>query len=264
MSNSFTSSEAVLGLLEKFGVGVRAADDEFFQEGNFYLNKFVKLGVLSDIEKLSAEPEEETVITCNIPGCRYSCSNVQDYEGHYNLQHRYACGDCKKTLPNAHLLDLHLSETHDSYFAAQVQAARKPMYACFLEECPHKSQTPSERRDHCIKEHKFPHNFRFDKQSSSTGLTKGNTQSLNTKKGDKIVKQSSTSSGEMDVDSAAATAKISDQTTEVPKCMKNFSFGHSRIRSFKSTTGSTKPKKNCDILESNKMVVDLLESLPTD
>lgn len=66
-------------------------------------------------------------IVCNVPDCRYSCASVQDYECHYNSLHRYSCGECKKTLPNAHLLDLHLSESHDSYFAAQVAAGKRPM-----------------------------------------------------------------------------------------------------------------------------------------
>lgn len=66
-------------------------------------------------------------IVCNVPDCRYSCASVQDYECHYNSLHRYSCGECKKTLPNGHLLDLHLSESHDSYFAAQVAAGKRPM-----------------------------------------------------------------------------------------------------------------------------------------
>lgn len=73
------------------------------------------------------ELSNSRTIVCNVPDCQYSCGSVQDYESHYNSLHRYSCGECKKTLPNAHLLDLHLSETHDSYFAAQVQSGKRPM-----------------------------------------------------------------------------------------------------------------------------------------
>lgn len=48
-----------------------------------------------------------------------------ELELHYNSIHRYTCATCHKSFASAHLLDLHLEETHDSYFA--VQAERKPM-----------------------------------------------------------------------------------------------------------------------------------------
>ena len=73
------------------------------------------------------KPIPSSEISCNVPDCNFFCHSVMDYEAHYNAQHRYTCGQCKKSLPNAHLLDLHLSETHDSYFAAQVQSASRAM-----------------------------------------------------------------------------------------------------------------------------------------
>ncbi|XP_055629726.1 protein lethal(2)k10201 [Toxorhynchites rutilus septentrionalis] len=241
MSN-FTSPEIVLKLLDKYGTGFREQNDEFFTDGNFYIKKFVKLGVLSDIEKCAPKQPEETVITCNVPECRYSSSSVQDYECHYNSLHRYSCGECKKTLPNAHLLDLHLLETHDSYFAAQVQTGKRPMYSCYLDGCDHKSRDPAERRDHCIKEHKFPHNFRFDKQVTPAQKQPKVGSSPNSK----------SASAEMEVEPVEP-----NQAAAAPKCF-NFNFGHSKTKSFKSSKAS----KKTDVFESNKMVVDLLESLP--
>uniref|UniRef100_A0A1Q3F2C5 Putative alpha-snap protein n=1 Tax=Culex tarsalis TaxID=7177 RepID=A0A1Q3F2C5_CULTA len=231
---TFTSPETVLTLLDRFGTGFRIKEDDFFTEGNFYLKKFVKLGVVSDISKCDPLEKDEIAIVCNVPDCRYSCASVQDYECHYNSLHRFSCGECKKTLPNGHLLDLHLSETHDSYFAAQVASGKRPMFACFLEECPQRSKDPTERRDHCIKEHKFPHDFRFDKQ-------------VHTQK--KPPKQRA-DSGEMEVEPVVDLS--------VGKNTKNFNFGHSKIRSFKTKKGVDKT----DILESNRMVVEMLESLP--
>ena len=41
---------------------------------------------------------------------------------------RHECSVCKAALPTAHLLDLHVTEVHDSYFAAQA-ARRLPVRA---------------------------------------------------------------------------------------------------------------------------------------
>jgi len=97
---------------------------------------------------------------CSIPGCLESFENLLDFEAHYNTVHKYVCGTCRKRLPSLHLLDLHVSETHDSYFAAL--AERKPMYQCFVEDCGTKYLTTKERHSHCIEVHKFPSNFRYD------------------------------------------------------------------------------------------------------
>ncbi|XP_035901176.1 protein lethal(2)k10201 [Anopheles stephensi] len=244
----FTAKETVLELLQRYAVGPRAKDDEFFRDGNAYIKPFVKLGVLSEFPAAEAEPED-VEISCNVPDCNFFCQSVVDYELHYNAQHRYTCAQCKKSLPNAHFLDLHLSETHDSYFAAQVQAANRPMYACYLEECKHRSKDPAERRDHCIREHKFPHNFRFDKQTHSQSKAGKSTKTA------------------VPMDTENVTSPISNTSLEgdkpfAPKCRKNFSFGHPQQRTFKPVVKTQKSK--CDILESNKMVVDLLDSLPRD
>lgn len=47
------------------------------------------------------------------------------YDQHYNSYHRFTCSQCSKSLPSSHLLDLHLMEAHDAFFAAQ--AEKKPM-----------------------------------------------------------------------------------------------------------------------------------------
>lgn len=35
-------------------------------------------------------------------------------------------------------------------------------FQCFLEACPFISKDPEERKNHCISEHKFPHDFPFE------------------------------------------------------------------------------------------------------
>ena len=88
-----------------------------------------------------------------------------DNESHYNSKHRHSCGTCKKSLPSAHLLDLHIQENHDSYF--KLLSVKKPSYECFLEMCHSKFWSPEERRGHSIQSHAFPEDFKFDSQPST-------------------------------------------------------------------------------------------------
>ncbi|ALC41819.1 l-2-k10201 [Drosophila busckii] len=110
---------------------------------------FKKQGVLADLE-VAQEVENTT------------------------LNPRYRCHQCHRLLPTAHLLDLHIEEQHDVYFEAAKERGDKPMYSCYIEECPDKFRTVVERKDHCISAHKFPNNYRFDqekrKQKEADGM----------------------------------------------------------------------------------------------
>lgn len=65
------------------------------------------------------------------------------------------CSFCNAGLPNGHMLDLHLAEVHDSFFAAQ--AARKlKVYRCLVESCRKCFTSPAERRQHLLQVHSFP------------------------------------------------------------------------------------------------------------
>jgi len=84
---------------------------------------------------------------------------LQDYR---YLVPKYECTLCRALLPTAHLLDLHLSEVHDSYFAAQ--AARKmPIYACLVESCEKKFASIEQRKQHLMDYHKFPKGYSLDR-----------------------------------------------------------------------------------------------------
>ena len=48
------------------------------------------------------------------------------------------------SLPTEHLLNLHLSEAHDSFFA--VMSERKASFQCLLEKCSKLFWTPEERK----------------------------------------------------------------------------------------------------------------------
>lgn len=66
--------------------------------------KFQRLGILVK------EDEEES-------------KSPAECEKNYGPQ--YSCSVCRKKLISAHLLDLHVSENHDSYF--DIQKLKKPM-----------------------------------------------------------------------------------------------------------------------------------------
>ncbi|XP_017003206.1 protein lethal(2)k10201 [Drosophila takahashii] len=119
----------------------------------------------------------------------------------------YSCAECRRMLPTAHLLDLHITEQHDFYFAASVDRGDKPMFSCFLEECTIKFQTPRQRKDHCIIVHKFPANYRFD-QGKDKAKEKRKPNA-------------------MDVDEVVVPA----ETKSLPY-IKAFSFGHQTHRTF--------------------------------
>lgn len=142
-------------------------------------------------------------------------------------------------------MDLHLSEKHDSFFAVQSKA--KAMFACYIQECEVKFMNADDRRDHCITSHKFPHNFRFD------------------------VKSSPSKNGKSDAFGDEATMEVlpADGVDEIKKPPKSVNFGHSKVKTFKPDTSyakvltkNQKKKSATQILDDNKMVVDLIASLP--
>lgn len=247
---------------------------------------------------------------CNIPTCDQEFDTIFAYENHYNSLHRFLCAQCSKNLPSAHLLDLHLSERHDSFFA--VQSERKPMvsacfpneivldcehshgftkivlqYRCYLEECPTLHQTPTERRDHCISEHKFPPDFRFDcykhtkrnaanhkvdGQTNNAKATNSNADKTSVLKPSKLV---SVTTHDEDIELEDKSILLTAQR----KHLTNFSFGHKKTKTFRSNASSSqsgsgsyakqltakseikhnKPKSG---LTDANMVDELMDSLP--
>lgn len=85
-------------------------------------------------------------------------------EAHYNAKHRHTCKECRRNLPSAHLLDLHIIETHDTYF--QLLSTRKASYECFVESCKDKFWSSKDRRQHCVQIHSFPSDFKFEPKTS--------------------------------------------------------------------------------------------------
>ncbi|GAB4818283.1 hypothetical protein N2152v2_005329 [Parachlorella kessleri] len=78
------------------------------------------------------------------------------------LAHKFECATCHAALPTAHLLECHIAEMHDSFFAAQA-ARRMQVYKCLVEGCGRKFCTIEERKQHLTDHHRFPRNYNFDR-----------------------------------------------------------------------------------------------------
>ncbi|MBN3294931.1 ZN511 protein, partial [Amia calva] len=123
---------------------------------------------LQDVATSIAEVAEKPKVSefrCHIAGCRQLFDTLEGYEHHYNSLHRHVCSYCKRYFPSGHLLDIHILEWHDSLF--QVMAEKQNMYQCLVEGCGVKFKTSNERKDHLIKNHSYPPDFRFDKSKKS-------------------------------------------------------------------------------------------------
>jgi len=63
---------------------------------------------------------------CPIAGCGIKLKGVGELESHYLSRHSATCSVCTRVFPTIRLLNLHVSETHDSFFQAKV-ARNYPM-----------------------------------------------------------------------------------------------------------------------------------------
>ncbi|XP_011196734.1 protein lethal(2)k10201 [Zeugodacus cucurbitae] len=154
----------IINLLNIIPVGYKRPEDNCFSAGNqMYIPEYKKLGVITVANELQDDlpvPDENDLF-CDVPGCQLAFEDTASYQAHFYNMHRYLCSVCRRCLPTAHLLGLHILEYHDSYFTIRAQRG-EAMYLCFLGECKEKMLTQKQRRDHCISKHKFPANYRFE------------------------------------------------------------------------------------------------------
>lgn len=154
-----------------------------------------------------------------------------------------------------------------------------------MEQCLHKSQAPDQRRDHCITEHKFPHDFRFDaynypKKGASkkkTGTGKNNTidvsassaMATNNNENPDIVMDKNCEITNKSITSDLVSGQQQQQKKR-PKPMSNFSFGQGQTKTFvfndpsyaKKLTKNYKGKAKKNPLDDKNMCTDLLDNLP--
>ncbi|KAM9364152.1 zinc finger protein 511 [Pholidichthys leucotaenia] len=140
-------------------------DHELFEDGDIHRHMYLQDLYTSQTEHSTKLSVSE--FTCHISGCSVVFSTLEEYEHHYNSLHRHVCCSCRRSLPSARLLDIHIQEWHDSLFT--ILAQRQDMYQCLVEGCGQKFSTSKHRKDHLIRIHKYPPDFRFDKSKKERG-----------------------------------------------------------------------------------------------
>ncbi|XP_070697294.1 zinc finger protein 511 isoform X2 [Pempheris klunzingeri] len=141
-------------------------DHELFEDGDVHRHMY-----LQDLYITEADDDKPALsvseFACHISGCSAVFSTLDEYEHHYNSLHRHVCCSCRRSLPSARLLDIHIQEWHDSLFT--ILAQRQDMYQCLVDGCGQKFRTSKHRKDHLIRIHKYPPDFRFDKNKKDGG-----------------------------------------------------------------------------------------------
>uniref|UniRef100_A0A670HLZ7 Zinc finger protein 511 n=1 Tax=Podarcis muralis TaxID=64176 RepID=A0A670HLZ7_PODMU len=110
---------------------------------------------------VSRRPPAAAAFSCPAVGCAQVFDSLASCEHHYGLLHRSACSACQRAFPSAHLLHLHLLEWHDALFG--VMAEKRSLYQCLVESCPEKFKNSKERKEHLVRVHCYPSDYRFDK-----------------------------------------------------------------------------------------------------
>ncbi|KAK6256258.1 hypothetical protein SCA6_017563 [Theobroma cacao] len=134
-------------------------DSPFFSSGNIereLLAKQVALDLTEDernqLEKMVAK--DARGVFCPIVGCGARLISLEDFEDHYNARHTASCSVCSRVYPTSHLLSIHVSEAHDSFFQAKVARG-----------CGLKFKSYKGRQQHLVDKHKFPTSFEFFKKA---------------------------------------------------------------------------------------------------
>ncbi|XP_059215604.1 zinc finger protein 511 [Centropristis striata] len=140
-------------------------DHQLFEDGDIHRHMYLQDLYISDADDKATLSVSE--FACHISGCSTVFSTLEEYEHHYNSIHRHVCCSCRRSLPSARLLDIHIQEWHDSLFT--ILAQRQDMYQCLVEGCGQKFSTSKHRKDHLIRIHKYPPDFRFDKPKKDRG-----------------------------------------------------------------------------------------------
>lgn len=144
-------------------------DASFFASGNLereLLAKQIALDLTED-EKHRLQDmcdEEGRDICCPIVGCGVKLNSLEGFEDHYHARHTASCSVCSRVYPTSRLLNIHISEAHDSFFQAKV-ARGFPMYECLVEGCGLKLKSYKSRQQHLVDKHKFPTTFEFFKKA---------------------------------------------------------------------------------------------------
>ncbi|KAG8434941.1 hypothetical protein GDO86_013053 [Hymenochirus boettgeri] len=134
-------------------------EHDFFEDGDVHRHLYIQ-DLLTSIGEVT-ERSKLSEFCCQTAGCTHVFDTLESYEHHYNTMHSNVCSTCKRSFPTARLLDIHILEWHDSLF--QIMAEKGNMYQCLVEGCEEKFKASMDRKNHLIKIHCYPSDFRFNK-----------------------------------------------------------------------------------------------------
>ncbi|XP_056326789.1 zinc finger protein 511 [Danio aesculapii] len=149
-------------------------ENEYFEDGDIHRHMYLQNIVTSFAD--DKQPATISEFRCHIAGCKQLFDTLEGYEHHYNTLHRNVCSNCKRSFPSNRLLEIHILEWHDSLF--QIMAEKQCMYECLVEGCGLKFKTSKERKDHLIRTHSYPADFRFDKSKKIGRTTEKKSQQI--------------------------------------------------------------------------------------
>ncbi|XP_074086932.1 zinc finger protein 511-like [Macrotis lagotis] len=129
-----------------------------FEDGDVQRHAYLQ----DAVTQVSRPPERPRVAAfgCHVAGCRQEFSGLDAFEHHYRTLHTHVCSVCRRAFPSARLLDVHVLEWHDSLF--QLLAERRRMLQCLVEGCADTFGSSRERKEHLVRAHRYPPDFRFD------------------------------------------------------------------------------------------------------
>lgn len=166
------------------------SDDPFFAAGN----EIALRDTFTQVFFYTLEHEEASALETMLPrtypcsslGCHQVFESLEECDSHYFNTHTRECRQCRAVLPNDYLLDLHISEAHDSYFASALER-KKAKYSCVIASCKSSFECERARHQHLMEVHRFPRWFRFH--------PRGNTAKGNNFRNGKGRRQGATRSG---------------------------------------------------------------------
>ncbi|XP_076046241.1 zinc finger protein 511 lethal (2) k10201 [Oratosquilla oratoria] len=231
-------------------------DDPLFAAGDGVCIQLMKYPY-TDIDEEGFFGDKKTQIACRVFGCTQVFTSMAEHAKHTKTCHAHTCNSCGQVLPSHHLLDIHISENHDSFF--KTMSEKEPMYTCLQESCSEKFQTPTERKAHCISVHCFPPSFRFDKTWKDLPLTGKKLRNKAKRESDEVssvegkdiaVDEMLTpdvtdqDSAEMEIDAINSSSREKGANTLVPSSI-SFGFGVKRgfIRGYHGNSGQFRKKR---------------------
>lgn len=151
-------------------------DDPFLAAGNEIAlrNTFTQVFfyTLEHEEASALETMLPRTYPCSALGCHQVFESLEECDSHYFNTHTRECRQCRAVLPNDFLLDLHISEAHDSYFASALER-KKAKYSCIIASCKSSFECERARHQHLMEVHLFPRWFRFHHTAKGNNFRDG-------------------------------------------------------------------------------------------